>query len=136
VTAAWITGWLAIVAIVFAVVVPIVQRLRHGKRAAPGASPIRTHVYVGLATAALAFLHTVVMIPELGSPAATAGGMIALLPGGIAFLLLVAHAGLGLQLRNPKLKDRGRIRRSHTTTAILIGAAVAAHVIVLERAGH
>ncbi|MBX3225907.1 MAG: hypothetical protein KIT84_29980 [Labilithrix sp.] len=134
-TAAWITGWLAIVAIVFSVVVPVVQRVRFGKRAAPGSPSIRTHVYVGLATAALAFLHTIVVIPELGSPAATAGGMTALLPGGIAFFLLVAHAGLGLQLRNPKLKDRTRVRRSHTTTAILISLAVAAHALALRAAG-
>lgn len=133
-SAAWITGWLAIAAIVFAVIVPIVQRIRHGKRASPGSAPIRHHVFVGLATAGLAFLHTIVVIPELGSPAATAGGMIALLPGGIAFFLLVAHAGLGLQLKNPKLKDRARVRRSHTTTAVLISLAVATHTIVLERA--
>ncbi|MCX7177391.1 MAG: cyclic nucleotide-binding domain-containing protein, partial [Proteobacteria bacterium] len=58
---------------------------------APGSPPIRTHVYVGLATAAFAFLHTIAMITELGSPAATAGGMLA-----------VSHAG----------RDR-RARRDH-----------------------
>ncbi len=130
------TGWLAVLAIAFAVLVPAVQRLRHGKRAAPGSEPIRLHVMVGLATAAFAFLHTIVVIPELGNPAVTAGGMTALFPAGAAFFLLVAHAGLGLQLRDPKLKDRTKKRRMHTTTAVLIVLTVTIHAVVLERGGH
>ncbi len=133
-SAAWITGWLAIVAIVVAVLVPIVQRLRFGKRAAPGSESIRIHVWIGLAVAAIAFGHTIVVIPELGSPAATAGGMLALMPGGAAFLFIVAHAGLGLQLRDPKLKNRPKVRRSHVITATLIALAVTMHAVVLERA--
>lgn len=133
-TLAFVSGWLAVAAIVFSVLVPIVQRVRFGKRAAPGSPSIRLHVLVGLSTAALAFAHTFVVIPQLGSPAATAGGMAALLPAGAAFFLLVAHAGLGLQLRDPKLRDRARKRRMHTVTAILIAVTVAMHAIVLERA--
>src|SRR5262245_34915643 len=102
--AVW-TGWLATVAIVVAVLVPIAQRLRAGKRGAPGSAPIRLHVIVGLATAALAFAHTMTILPALGSPAAIGGGVLALLPAGAAFFFLVAHAGLGLQLRDPRLKD-------------------------------
>ncbi len=120
--------------IVLAVLVPIVQRLRAGKRAAPGSPPIRLHVLVGLATAALAFAHTLMVIPALGSPAAIAGGVMALLPAGGAFFLLVAHAGLGLQLRDPKLRDRSKKRRMHTTTAVLIAVTVGAHIVMLERA--
>lgn len=134
-TLAFLTGWLAVAAIVFSVSVPLLQRLRFGKRAAPGSPSIRQHVVVGLATAALAFAHTFVVIPQLGSPAATEGGMAALLPAGAAFFLLVAHAGLGLQLRDPKLRDRAKKRRMHTVTATLIGVTVAIHAIVLERAG-
>jgi hypothetical protein len=130
-----LSGWLATAAIVLAVLVPIVQRLRAGKRAAPGSPPIRLHVLVGLATAGLAFAHTMAVIPALGSPAAVGGGVEALLPAGAAFFLLIAHAGLGLQLRDPRLKDRARKRRMHTTTATLIGVAVAIHVVLLERAG-
>ena len=92
------------------------------------------HVYVGMALAALAFLHTIVVIPELGTPQATAGGMLALVPGGAAFFLLVAHAGLGLQLRNPKLRERAQVRRTHTMTATLIILAVTVHAVALERA--
>jgi len=128
------SGWLATIAILFAVAVPIVQRIRAGKRGAPGSAPIRLHVYVGMATAALAFAHTLMVIPALGSPAAIAGGVEALLPAGGAFFLLVAHAGLGLQLKEPKLRDRAKKRPQHTTTAVLISLAVAAHAYLLERA--
>lgn len=131
---AFASGWLATVAILVAALVPIVQRLRAGKRAAPGSGPIRLHVTVGLATAALAFAHTLAVLPALGSPAAIGGGIVALLAAGAAFFLLIAHAGLGLQLRDPRLRDRARKRRMHTTTAVLIAAAVAVHVVLLERA--
>lgn len=129
------SGWLATAAIALAALVPIVQRLRAGKRAAPGSAPIRLHVTIGFATAALAFLHTMAVLPALGSPAAIAGGLFAMLPAGAAFFLLVAHAGLGLQLREPKLKDRARKRRLHTTTAVLIALTVGTHVTLLLRAG-
>lgn len=129
------SGWLAAAAIVAAALVPIAQRLRAGRRAAPGSSPIRLHVLVGMTTAALAFLHTLAVIPALGTPAAIAGGLFALLPAGAAFFLLVAHAGLGLQLRDPKLRQRAEKRRQHTTTAVLIAIAVALHATLLLRAG-
>jgi hypothetical protein len=132
---AFVSGWLATVAIVLAALVPIVQRIRAGKRAAPGSGPIRLHVLIGLATTALAFAHTMTILPALGSPAAIAGGVESMLPAGAAFFLLVAHAGLGLQLRQPKLKDRVRKRRSHTLTAALISIAVGLHILLLERAG-
>lgn len=129
------SGWLATASIVCAALVPLVQRIRVGKRGAPGSKPIRIHLLVGLATAALAFFHTMAVIPALGTPAAIGGGIEALFPAGAAFFLLVAHAGLGLQLRDPKLKDRARKRRMHTTTAILIAVTVTIHIVALERAG-
>lgn len=131
---AFTSGWLATVAIVLAALVPIVQRLRNGKRAAPGSGSIRLHVLVGYATAALAFAHTMTVLPALGSPAAIAGGALGMLPAGAAFFLLFAHAGLGLQLRRPKLKDRARKRRMHTVTAVLIATLVGVHIVLLERA--
>ena len=129
------SGWFATTAIVLAALVPIVQRVRAGKRAAPGSGPIRLHVTIGFATAALAFLHTMAVLPALGSPAAIAGGLLAMLGGGAAVFLLVAHAGRGLQLRDPKLRERARKRRTHTTTAVLIALAVGVHVTLLLRAG-
>lgn len=128
------SGWLATTAVVLSALVPIAQRIRAGKRAPPGSRPIRVHVTVGLATAAFAFLHTMAVLPALGSPAAIAGGLFAMLSAGAAFFLLVAHAGLGLQLRQPKLKDRVRKRRMHTTTAVLIAVTISAHIALLLRA--
>jgi hypothetical protein len=128
------SGWLATLAIVVSALVPAIHRVREGRRASPGAPSIRLHVILGLATAALAFLHTLTVLPALGSPAAISGGLLALLPAGAAFFLLVAHAGLGLSLRDPKLKNRVHKRRQHTTTAVLIALAVAAHVVLLLRA--
>lgn len=133
-TAAFVTGWLATAAMVAAVAVPIRERLVHGRRAAPGSAPIRVHVLIGLTVSALGFGHTLLILPELGSPAATGGGVFALLPGGVAFVAMLAHAGLGLQLRDPKLKKRASVRRSHTITATVIALFVAIHAVLLERA--
>ena len=131
--ATW-TGWFATLAIVIAAAIPLGTRLRLGKRPAPSSAPMRTHVLLGLVTSALAFLHTIVVVPALGSPAATGAGPLAIAPAGLAFFLLVAHAGLGLQLRNEKLKTRAKTRRSHTITAIAIAIAVGAHIVTLEQA--
>jgi len=130
---AWWSGWLATIAIVIAAAIPLGMRLRIGKRPAPTSDAIRTHLILGFVTSAFAFAHTLLVVPALGSPAATGGGMIAIAPAGLAFVLLVAHAGLGLQLRDEKLKQRAKTRRSHATTAIAIAIAVAIHVVMLER---
>jgi hypothetical protein len=126
------TGWLALVAIVLAALVPIVTRLRTGRGLAPTSRPIRAHVVLGLTTSAFGFAHTLTVIPALGSPAATGGGMLALLPGGVAFFVLLAHTGIGLQLRDPKLRDRAKKRSTHRATAVTIALAVAVHVAALE----
>jgi len=131
--AVW-TGWLAVVAIFVAGLVPLVVRIRTGKRSPPSGAPTRLHVILGLVTSALAFGHTLVVLPALGSPAATAAGMLALAPGALAFLVLVAHAGLGLQLRDEKLKGRAKTRRTHLVTAIFIVVVVTVHVVAFERA--
>lgn len=131
-----LTGWLAAIAIIVAGVVPLTVRIRQGgRRGAPSSPPIRLHVVLGLSTSALAFGHTVTIIPALGSPAATAGGMLALVPGALGFLVLVAHTGIGLQLRDEKLKGRVSKRRTHLTTALTITVLVALHAGVLLWAG-
>lgn len=130
-----LTGWLAAAAILIAGLVPLLTRLRQGKRASPGSSPIRWHVVLGLSTSALAFGHTLSILTALGTPAATAGGMLALLPGGLAFFVLMAHTGIGLQLRDEKLRDRAKKRRTHFATALTITTLVAVHAGVLLWAG-
>jgi hypothetical protein len=128
------SGWLAAIAIVIAATIPLGMRLRIGKRAAPTSAAIRTHVVLGLVTSAFAFLHTILVIPALGSPAATGAGPLAIFPAGLAFFLLVAHAGLGLQLRDEKLRTRAKTRRSHAMTAVAIAIAVGVHILTLELA--
>lgn len=128
------SGWLAAIAIVLAGAIPLATRYRLGRRGAPSSTPIRMHVVLGLVTSALAFGHTILVIPALGSPAATGAGPLAIAPAGLAFFLLVAHAGLGLQLRDEKLKTRAKTRRSHAMTAMAIVIAVGIHILTLEQA--
>lgn len=128
------SGWLAAIAIVLAGAIPLGTRLRLGRRGSPTSKPIRTHVVLGLVTSALAFGHTILVIPALGSPAATGAGPLAIAPAGLAFFLLVAHAGLGLQLKDDKLKTRAKTRRSHAMTAVAILVAVSIHILTLEQA--
>jgi cytochrome b561 len=131
-----LTGWLAAAAILAAGLVPLLARLRaRGKRASPASVAIRWHAVLGLSTSALAFAHTLSIITALGSPAATAGGMLALLPGGVAFFVLIAHTGIGLQLRGEKLRERAAKRRTHVATALTITTLVLLHAGVLLWAG-
>jgi cytochrome b561 len=133
--AVW-TGWLAALLVLLTGSVPLGVRLRQRKRAPPESRPMRTHVVIGLATGAFAFAHTLLVVPALGVPGAVGGGMLALGAGGAAFFVLVAHTGLGFQLRRPKLKDRAEKRRAHSITAALVVAAVAVHVVALVTGAH
>jgi hypothetical protein len=128
------SGWLAALMIAVAATVPLVTRLRLGKRGAPSSRPLRLHVILGLVTSAVAFAHTILVIPALGSPAAIGSGPLAIAPAGLVFFLLVAHAGLGLQLRDEKLRTRAKTRRSHAMTAVAIAVAVTIHIVTLELA--
>jgi len=129
------SGWLAALLIAGSASLPIVHRLRAHKRAALSSRTTRAHVALGLTTSAVAFLHTIFVLPALGSPASIAGGVLALLAGAVAFFLLVAHAGIGLQLRDPSLRARARKRRSHLGTAIAIAVVVSLHAAALLRGG-
>lgn len=131
---AYWTGLLAVVALLGAAVFPLGYRVRFGKRALPTSKPIKTHVVIGFMTLAFAFVHTLCALPDLGTPAAAGGGMLALLPAGAAFFLLIAHAGLGIQLRQERLRDRVSKRRKHAWTAALITLAIVVHVVALEYA--
>src|SRR3982751_3726873 len=108
--ARWV-GWAATALILLAGLVPLVYRARSGKRASPESSPIRLHVILGLAVVVVALLHTLGVIGALGSADAIEGGTWALAPGAAAFLVVVAHVGIGLRLREPKLRDRPKQRR-------------------------
>lgn len=126
-----VSGWIAWVLLAFAAAIPLGYRLKEKRRAAPESKPIGWHVVLGITVAAAAFFHTLAILPALGSPEAVAGGMIAILPAVLAFFLLFAHVGVGLQLRNPKLRDRPKKRRLHVILASLIGITATAHVVLL-----
>ena len=132
---ALVTGWIAVAFILITASLPLVQWLRQKRRAAPDSPPTRLHAGLGMATAALAFGHTLTAVPVLGSSRALGGGMPALAAGGIAFFVIVAHVGIGMQLRNTKLRGRKDKRRTHQITAILIALIVGAHTVILVRAG-
>jgi hypothetical protein len=123
---------LGVLSIVASAVLPLGFRALNKRRAAPESAPIRLHVALGTATTLIAFLHTLAALPELGSPAAVGGGSWALIPAGLAFALVIAHAGIGLQLRDPKLRQRVRKRAAHVATALAIAATVIAHVWLLR----
>jgi len=125
------SAWLAAALIVAAALVPLGHRALARRRAVPESRAISSHVVLGLAAIAMAVLHTFAVVPELGSPAAIRGGMMALAPATAAFFLLFAHVGVGLRLRNPRLRGRVRIRRWHVALATAIVVAVVAHVTVL-----
>lgn len=128
-----ITGWLAVSLVAVAASVPIGHRIVARRRAVLASPAVRSHVGVGLAAATGGFVHALSILPSLGSSAAVSAGMEALGPGALAFLLLVAHMGVGLRLRNPKLRDRARVRRTHLGLATSITIVVAAHAIILLR---
>jgi hypothetical protein len=131
-----LSGWFALACIVLAAMVPLAYRAREHKRASVDSPATRAHVMLGLLTSLSAFLHTGLVLPELGSEAAVGGGTIAFFAGAIAFMVMIAHAGLGLGLRNPKIRDRAARRRRHATTAALLGTIVVVHVALLLRASH
>jgi hypothetical protein len=129
-----LSGFIAYALIASAGAVPLGFRLINQRRAAPDSKPIGIHALIGITAAAGAGLHTLAILPSLGSPAAVGGGMLALLPGAIAFFVLFAHVGVGMQLRNVKLKDRPKKRRLHFVFATTILLAATAHVVLLLRA--
>ena len=129
----WV-GWIAVLAIALSATIPLGFRFRMKRRAAPDSTPIRFHIALGTVTTVMAFVHALFGLSDLGSSAALGGGFMALMMGGVAFVLIIAHAGIGLQLRDIRLRDRVRQRRRHVATALAIAAAVIAHVWLL-RAG-
>ena len=121
------TGWIAAGAMGTAAVVPLAQRVLHKRRAELGSGSVQLHVAVGMTAAGAGFFHPLTALFSLGSPEAIGGGVLGLALGGVAFVVLLAHTGLGLKLRDPKLRGRPRSRRTHLITAITIITCVGAH---------
>ncbi len=114
-----------------ALAIPIVHCVFAHRRAVVTSRVTRTHVVFGFSAAAMAIVHTIAAIPELGSSAVIRAGMIALVPACIAFFLLFAHVGVGLRLRHPTLKKRPKVRRLHVILALSIVTTVTVHVVAL-----
>lgn len=132
------SGWLAFGLILSAGAIPLGYRLREKRRAAPTSRPISLHVSLGIAVAAAAFVHALLGVLSLGSARAIGAGNAGLLAGAIALLVLMAHVGIGLQLRNPQLgKKKGQLRKrqelrgKHLMTALTITVFAVAHVAML-----
>lgn len=123
------TGWVAAALMAAAVLLQLWHRLARGKRAALGSATVSTHVMLGLGAAGVGFLHPLTALVSLGSPGAVGGGALALALGGLAFVLLLAHSGLGLKLRDPALKKRSAVRARHVLTAVCLLAAATAHAL-------
>ncbi len=122
-----LSGWFAAALLVLAASVPLVHFVLRRRRAVLESTWVSTHVAIGMGAAGAGFLHPLVALLALGSPGAIGGGDLGLAFGGLAFMMLLAHTGLGLALRDPKLKRRPNARRAHLTTASIILASVAAH---------
>lgn len=127
---AW-TGWAAAAVIAAAALLPLYTRLSSKRRAAPDSKPTRIHVFVGIAAAAFALVHTLAALPALGGAVAIEAGNLPLAAGAVAFFVIVAHVGVGLQLRDVKLRDRVKKRRLHLVTASIIVVVVSVHAALL-----
>ncbi len=125
------SGYLAFGLVLVAGTVPLGYRWRHGRRAAPASPPISLHVRLGVATAGAAFAHGLFALMQLGSSRAITAGNLALAAGAGALLVLMAHVGIGLQLRDPKLRTRQATRRKHLATALTITALAITHVVMM-----
>ena len=79
-----VSGWLAVASFVAGACVPLVQRLKLRRRAAPDSRAIGGHMVLGITTAVIALGHTICILPQMGSPAAVAGGTMAIAPGVLA----------------------------------------------------
>jgi hypothetical protein len=133
--AAAITGYAAAASVICAGLLPLLAKLRPSKGPVLESKPLQLHVLLGLGTTAAAGMHVLISIAALGDPAAVAAGNLPLALGAIAFLVITAHVGIGLQLRNPKLVARPKRRKAHQLTATAIVLLVAAHAVLLLRAG-
>ncbi len=126
-----ISGWLVVALLLVAAALMVGVRLHHGSRPAPHSGIATWHMRLGLLTAAAAFAHTLMGVFMLGTPGAIAAGELALAAGALSFGILLAHTGIGLQLRDPKLRQRPQKRRTHVITAASITLAALLHALLL-----
>lgn len=124
-----ISGWIAVAVALLAALVPIVFRLRAKQRADLGSVSVQRHVVLGMSALFVGAAHPLTALFQLGSPSAIGGGVFGLALGGLAFVILISHSGLGLKLRDPKLRGRPKSRRAHVLTASLLCVSALAHAL-------
>jgi hypothetical protein len=127
-----VSGWLAVTTFLAGASVPVAQRIKLGRRAAPDSRALGAHAVLGIGTAVIALGHTICILPQMGSPAAVAGGTLAIAPGVLAFFLLFAHVGVGSRLRDRTLRTRAKTRRTHLLLASAIAICLVVHVVALH----
>ncbi len=125
------SGWLAFALIAAAGALPIGYRMRNGRRATPTSTLTQVHVAAGIGVVLVAFLHALLGLLALGSSRAIGASDLAIWAGSAALLVLMAHVGIGLQLRNPKLRRRLELRSKHVVTAATIALCAVVHVALL-----
>ena len=86
---------------------------------------------IGTVVAIAAFCHALLAVTSLGTPQAIGGGNLGLALGGAAVFVLMAHIGIGLQLRKPTLRKRKEVRARHRLTALTIVTCAVAHTILI-----
>lgn len=143
-----VLGWLAVGLLLGAGLLPVAHRIVRRRRAAVQGGLVRWHVVLGFGTAFVAYLHALYGVLALGAPAAVAAGNGAILAGAVAVLVVIAHVGIGLQLRQPPAalhrdgpagkilrrrlaEKRTALRARHRLTATVIVAAALVHVLWL-----
>lgn len=125
------TGWVAFAVIVVAAAIPTLHHLFLARRASPLSRTLQWHAGVGALAGVFVFVHAGTAMGALGDPSVVRAGNLAIFPALLAAFLVVAHVGVGLRLRSPRLRARVRLRRTHAAFATTILAAALAHVVAL-----
>jgi hypothetical protein len=135
VSVAMITGWVAVAICLCAVAMPLGFRLKNARRAELADRSVQRHVALGMTALVVGAAHPLSALFQLGSPEAIGGGVLGLALGGLAFVVLISHSGVGLKLRDPKLRGRPRSRRMHVVTASLLCLSALGHALACRLGG-
>ena len=126
-----ISGWILVVLVAATALLPFAVRRaelagpRPGVRARTFLERLRPHCFLGYAIAGLLLLHGWVAIDAgLGERVQSLGLNLA----GVALVLIGLQMLLGLRLRDPRRRDRPRLRRIHLITTLAIVVTAGAHI--------
>ena len=126
-----VSGWVTIAFIFVAACLPLGHWLYKGRRASPQSQLTSIHVTIGAIVALTAFVHSLLAVLSLGTSQAIGAGDLGLALGGAGVFVLMAHIGIGLSLRKPKVRNRPAIRARHRLTALTIAVLAIAHTAII-----